>query len=156
MLLLIIFLSVGICTKIGDHKAANEKAATLPAFAFLTIDGRPISSVELAKTNDKIIIVFFNPECEHCQYMAKSLANAADKLDGYLVVMTTIADSASVSGFRRDYGLDMASYVLFLRDSKFEFEKIFGTSVVPSFFVYKNRVLTKKIIGETKIENLLQ
>jgi hypothetical protein len=88
--------------------------------------------------------------------MAKSLANAADKLDGYLVVMTTIADSASVSGFRRDYGLDMASYVLFLRDSKFEFEKIFGTSVVPSFFVYKNRVLTKKIIGETKIENLLQ
>jgi len=69
--------------------------------------------------------------------------------------MITIADSNSVARFTRDYQLNRMTNIILLRDTKFQFYKIFGTASVPSFFIYENQKLVKKIIGETKIETLL-
>lgn len=69
--------------------------------------------------------------------------------------MVTIADSTSVAKFNQDYHLNTLSNIVLLRDTKFQFYKIFGTTTVPSFFIYEHQKLVKKIIGETKIENLI-
>jgi len=69
--------------------------------------------------------------------------------------MVTISDSSEVVKFKNDYHLDSLPNLVLLKDSKFRFEKLFGTAMVPSFFIYKNKKLMKEIIGETKIENLL-
>lgn len=68
--------------------------------------------------------------------------------------MVTSADSASTNRFCTDYHLNLLKNIIVLRDAKNEFYKNFGTSNPPTFFIYNNGMLVKKITGETKIENI--
>ena len=155
LFLLAAFLGVNIYRKIAAKHIAERNTSVLPSFSFLTVDNKPFSNASITDVNSKIIINYFNPSCEHCQYMAKSYVKHANQVNDVSLIMVTIADSVSVSKFRNDYHLDTVHSITLLRDTKFQFEKIFGTGMVPCFFIYKDRKLLKKIVGETKIENLL-
>ena len=71
------------------------------------------------------------------------------------ILMITISDITTVSVFIKRYQLYSLPNITVLRDPKLECSKLFGTTVVPSFFVYENNQLIKKMEGETKIENLV-
>lgn len=148
-------LCISIYNKVNARRTIDQKIALLPAFSFATMDDEPFASGDLNTFHGRVIINYFSPDCEHCQYMARSFCKNADRLGDVLLVMVTIADRGSLARFRQDYHLDSIPHILFLRDSRLEFEKIFGMAVVPSFYCYKGGRLQKKIIGETKFENLL-
>lgn len=152
---LVVYLGFRIYNKIQQKQVAEKDIATLPAFNFYTLNNTVFNNNNLPDTNGKIILNFFSPNCEHCQYMATQYLQHKEQLNELTILMITIADSASVTKFYTDYKLKQLSNVIILRDKKFSFPKIFGTGVVPSFFIYNNQKLVKKIIGETKIENLL-
>ena len=147
------FFGVKIYEKIQAKNVVAESIATLPAFSFTAMNNQQFSSSSI--TSNTVIINLFNPECEHCRYMAQSFVQHANEIKDIQILMVTIADSASVAKFANEYGINKLSNVTLLLDRNFQFEKIFGTSVVPSFFVYKGKKLVKKVTGETKIENLL-
>ncbi|HEX8461730.1 MAG TPA: TlpA disulfide reductase family protein [Segetibacter sp.] len=153
---LIAVLSKNIYFKIQAKSVLQKTISDLPDFTLTTaLDNEPFRSTIFKNSNDTILINFFSPTCEHCQYMASSFIKNKEQLQNVKIVMVTIDDSISVAKFKKDYQLNIMPNVLLLRDTKFQFEKIFGTSVVPSFFLYVNGKLKKRIIGETKIENLL-
>jgi thiol-disulfide isomerase/thioredoxin len=149
----IVFIGYKIYHTIQAKNTAEKNTATLPAFTFSTVSNQPFSNTAIE--NNKIIINYFNPDCEHCQYMAQSLAQHANDIKDIQILMVTIADSATVVKFAGDYGINTLPNITLLLDKNFRFGKIFGTTTVPSFFVYRDKKLVKKIIGETKIENLL-
>ena len=153
--IIIVSLCVSIYQKTESKKIAAEKIAALPDFSFKSISGIIFSDSNLRNPHGKIIINYFNPECEHCQYMAQQFVKIADKLKDLTLLMITISDSLSIAKFKIDYHLDSIPNIILLRDTKFQFAKIFGTTVVPSFFIYTDKKLVKEIIGETKIENLI-
>jgi len=127
----------------------------MPSFQFEKINGISLSDRDLISFSERIVINFFSPTCEHCQYMAALYFKNKEELKNVTIIMITIADSNSVARFTRDYQLNRMTNIILLRDTKFQFYKIFGTASVPSFFIYENQKLVKKIIGETKIETLL-
>lgn len=153
---IIALLGINIHHKIQANNVTQKTISNLPDFTFTTLNNHPFHSTIFQNTNDTILVNFFSPTCEHCQYMASSFIKNKEQLQNVKIVMVTIADSISVAGFKKDYHLNILPNVLLLRDTQYQFEKIFGTSVVPSFFLYVNGKLVKKIIGETKIENLLR
>jgi hypothetical protein len=87
--------------------------------------------------------------------MAQNFMQHAADIKDIQILMVTIADSAAVVKFANDYGINKLPNITLLLDKNFQFGKIFGATTVPSFFVYKDKKLAKKIIGETKVENLL-
>jgi len=131
-----------------------QKGQALPVFSYVGYDGKLFSNRNLNKSR-MLIFNHFSPTCEHCQYMAKSFVANKEQLKDAAILMVTIADSTSVAKFSDEYQLATMPNIILLRDTKYQFEKTFGTSVVPSFFIYQNNKLVKKIIGETKIDNLL-
>ncbi len=147
-------LIANVYYKIKEKNHTQINMQNLPAFSFFTLDNKLFSAKDLNSYTGKIIINFFNPECEHCQYMSKKYIEYADSLKNIKIIMVTNADSATTVKFVTDFKLNSLSNIIVLRDTKFAFFKLFGSSVVPSFFVYKNQTLLKKISGETKIENL--
>jgi thiol-disulfide isomerase/thioredoxin len=149
------YLVYRVFATIQQKKAVEKNTAILPVFSFRTLNNKTFSHTDLENANDKIIFNHFSPTCEHCQYMAKSFLANKDKLKDVTILMVTIADSTSVAKFSNEYQLATMPNIILLRDTKYQFEKTFGTSVVPSFFIYQNTKLVKKIIGETKIDNLL-
>ena len=69
--------------------------------------------------------------------------------------MVSEESASKINSFYSEYHLDSIPSIIILRDSKYEFDKIFGTSVIPAFLVYKNKKLLKKILGETSLNYLI-
>jgi len=138
-----------------QRRVVEKGIVTLPIFKFVSMNGNPYNHQSLPEENGNIIFNFFSPNCEHCQYMATQYIKNQQKLKNATILMITTADSISTTKFYKDYQLNRLPNIVMLRDPQYKFYKIFGTGVVPSFFLYKDKVLVKKIIGETKIDNLL-
>lgn len=150
------YLLYHITITIQNNKYLAENIASIPQFSFTTLNQQTFSKQNLPDTLGKVIIELFSPDCEHCKYMAKTLVANKDRFrDTEIIMITPFGDSASVSEFIKTYQLTSLVKAHFLLDKKFDFPNIFGTSVVPSFFIYDNNKLVRQIKGETKIENLL-
>jgi hypothetical protein len=140
------------------RKALMEKSIqSLPAFSFRRQDGGLFDNSRIDPSAERILFDYFNPDCEHCQYMAGEFVRNADRLSHYQLILVTIADSTSVDQFRKTYGLDKVRNLVILRDTKFAFAGIFGPSMIPAFYLYgPDRKMIRKVLGETKMENLLK
>ncbi len=87
--------------------------------------------------------------------MIDEVVHNSNKLRGIQLIMVTVADSIASIHFKQSFKLERFPNIIILRDTNFQFEKLFGTSLIPTFFVYKKELLLKKIIGETTLEYLI-
>ncbi len=154
-LCIIITLSLLIAKKINDKNKSEMLILTIPNFSFATIDLHSFTKKDIDKTKSRIILNHFSPTCEHCQYMAGAIIKDSQKLKDIQILMITSADSATTSKFNIDYRLYLLPNIVVLRDTNYQFPKDFGTGILPSFFIYEHDKLIKKVLGESKIENLI-
>jgi thioredoxin-related protein len=118
----------------------------------------PVSeNVKGLKENTPSVFIAFHPECEHCQYEAKSINERHNDLENVNIVMFTVANDSMTKAFSKQYGLDSLKNVQIIADTTKEMEKIFGVKTIPTVFIYsaKNQ-LVKRYDGETKIEAILK
>ena len=135
----------------------RSDAGRLPSFAFRTLSGETFTGDMIKSGYSHIVINHFSPDCEFCQDMTGRIRDGRQRLGNTLVIMVTEADSAGIGAFMDKYGLRGLQNILVLRDPAFSFYLKFGTGAVPCFFVYDgNKQLEKRILGETKIEDLIQ
>lgn len=149
------FLSFKMYHKLEEKRVADANTTVLPSFSFYIQDGSLFTTDRSSYANEKVVINYFNPDCDHCQYMARQIKKTSPAFTGITILMVTNADSLSVSSFVKKYGLENIPGIILLRDPEYSFNRLFGSSIVPSFFLYKNRALVRKITGETKVENLI-
>jgi hypothetical protein len=144
-----------IAKLINEKKKRDEYISIIPSFSFLTLKQHSFSKNDIDFNKSRVIINHFNTTCEHCQYMAGEFIKDSLWLKDVQILMITSADSSASVKFCNDYKLSLLPNIIILRDTNFHFQKTFGTGAVPSFFIYQNNKLIKKVIGETKIENLI-
>jgi thiol-disulfide isomerase/thioredoxin len=144
-----------IIKKVNEKNKAESIIAKTPEFSFLTLDNLSFSDKNIENSESRLILNHFSPNCEHCQYMAGEFLKDSQKIKDVQILMITSADSASVAKFNSDYKLSLLPNIIILRDTNYQFQKTFRTSVVPSFFIYEHNKLVKKFIGETLINNLV-
>ena len=155
VLLVILVSCLFIIKKVNEKNKAESIIAKTPEFSFLTLDNHSFSDKNIENRKSRLILNHFSPNCEHCQYMAGEFIKDSQKLKDVQILMITSADSSSVAKFNSDYKLSLLSNIIILRDTNYQFQKTFGTGVVPSFFIYEQNKLVKKVIGETIIDNLI-
>lgn len=148
-------LFILLIIKIINKNHGNEKIIKTPNFLFITLNNQSFSNVQIMKSKNRLILNHFSPNCEHCQYMAGEFLKDSQKLKDVQVLMITSSDSASAAKFNGDYKLSLLPNIIILRDTNYQFQKTFGTGIVPSFFIYEQNKLVKKVIGETIINNLI-
>jgi thiol-disulfide isomerase/thioredoxin len=103
------------------------------------------------------VVLFFHPECEHCQYEAKIITEKQKEFMGVNLWWISFADSTIIRTFSKKYGLDDIpnSYVAHLSAEKIT--QTFGSNTIPHIFIYnKEQVLQKHFKGETKVEAILK
>lgn len=139
-----------------ERRRLRENAIrSVPAFDFKQLDGKSFSRDSVDFNVDRLVLNYYNPDCDHCQYVADQIVKNAVKFERIQLLMITPADKEKVADFCRRYQLESVPNLKLLLDTHHEFETVFGTSVTPSFFIYNyDGKLVEKIIGETKVENL--
>lgn len=111
----------------------------------------------LIKANTPSVFIAFSPDCEHCQYEAKSINDKQKELQNTNVVLFTSANDSLTNVFSHTYGLDTIKNVQVLSDKNDEMHKLFDVKTIPSIFIYnKEGQLVKQYKGETKIDAILK
>lgn len=150
---LVAFLGLKVHSKIETKAEVKHRIEKLPAFSFVQMDGRKYSK-DSVRHAQSIVMMYFDPECSHCQYMTTQIVKNINDLSAAQIIMVTNTDSIAVKHFVSDYHLAALKNIVVLCDPHSDFYKIWGSAVTPSFFIYKNGLLVKSFQGETKIENL--
>ena len=146
----------GIKTIQKASKSKAEQTATVPNFVLKNSKGEPFSSQSLQQSTPSVFIAF-HPECEHCQYEAKSINEKQKDLQGIQFVLFTSASDSATHSFSKTYGLDTLKNVHVVVDSTSEMRRLFDVKTIPTVFIYNaQKQLVKRFNGETKIEAIIK
>ncbi|MER0440343.1 hypothetical protein [Emticicia sp. W12TSBA100-4] len=152
ILALIAYFGFQIYQKIEAKKVFAEQVKYLPKSTNFQWIGKQIQ-----KNHAPIIILFFNPDCDHCQYEAKSILEHNSDFANTNFWWVTTVDSSAINDFSQKYNLDNLSNHYFAKLPAEKVVETFGSVSVPHIFIYdKTGVLQKEFRGETKIEALLR
>lgn len=140
----------------NTQKEITNRIQTLPHACFESLNGGQIC-VDEFDNQKPTVIIYFHPECEHCQYEASEIGRNAQQFEEANMIMVTPDDSIKrLEDFAANYHLWEVDNLAILIDRKREFKKHFGSSVSPSVFIYgTNQKLVKTYKGETKIEAII-
>ena len=138
-------------------KAATEKIQTLQHCCFESMHGGQ-TCLDGFNPNQPTVIIYFNPECEHCQYEATEIGRQPERFAKANMILITPDDSAKrIEAFASRFRLWQVDNLVVLLDRNFQFKNQFGTSVFPSVFIYgTNKRLLKQFVGEVKMEAVLK
>lgn len=137
-------------------KESEERIQTLQHACFESLNGGQIC-VDEFDNRKPTVIIYFHPECEHCQYEASEIMRNSRQFEATNLIMITPDDSIKrLEDFASKYHLWEVDNLAILIDRKREFKKRFGSAVLPSVFIYgTDRKLVKTYKGETKIEAII-
>lgn len=139
-----------------EKEKQKEMTAHLPVFNKRNIKGNIIDNNQL-KENTPSVFIAFNPECEHCQYEAKSINAKQHELQNINIVLFTSASDSLTKVFSKTYGLDTLKNVCVISDITGAMERQFDVKAIPTVFIYNaQNQLVKRFNGETKIEAILK
>ena len=146
----------GIKTIQKASKNKAEQTATIPNFVLKNSKGGFFSNPNL-QPNTPSVFIAFHPECEHCQYEAKSINAKQKDLQGIQFVLFTSASDSATHSFSKAYGLDTLKNIHVVVDSTNEMRRLFDVKTIPTVFIYNaQKQLVKRFNGETKIEAIIK
>lgn len=110
----------------------------IPAFSIQLTDSSNFSKKDLPK-NSPVVIIYFNPECGHCQQEATELSKNMDKFKKVFFVMAAYADLEKIKEFGELHGLDKFSNVKLGRETKYFLPVFYQVKTTPFSAVYDKK-----------------
>jgi hypothetical protein len=151
----IVFFAIGICNKLNKQNNLEENIKRLPFFSFATFENTSFNSLSI--NQGPVLIVRYNPECEHCQYEISELVKSEIPESSTKILLVSSADRNTIIKFLDQFRLAERPEIIQLFDTAYVFKNIFGSDIVPSNYIYNKELKLVRILhGETKIETILK
>jgi peroxiredoxin len=138
-------------------KEIGERVKTLQHCSFESLNGGQIF-VDEFDNRKPTVIIYFNPECEHCQFEASEIGKEAGQYAKANMILITPDDSTKrIEAFAIKYHLWEVDNLTILLDREKQFKNRFGTAVFPSTFIYgPDKKLIKMFRGETRMDAIIK
>ncbi|MBW6482528.1 MAG: peroxiredoxin family protein [Vicingaceae bacterium] len=154
IVILISYFGYKSIKKHNINKQVELTLNELPVFSFYTLNKEEFTYSNATK--QQTLIIYFHPECEHCQYETKQLVLNKEKFFDTQILMISPAELTDIKQFKIDYNLNNLTHFNLLWDKDRKFESYFGKSTFPTLLIYnQENKLQKKYKGEVKIETVL-
>lgn len=112
------------------------KNPTIPAFNLIKIpDSSNFTNNQLQK-NIPTVLVFFMPDCDHCQDATKNLTAKIDKLKDVQIVMVAGMEFSAVKKFYADYKIADHPNITITRDPTLALPLYYKVHSIPDVYVY--------------------
>lgn len=108
----------------------------------------------LNETNPTILI-YFNPDCDHCHQQAESIRDTLHAFQGIHQVWISSNTLSHIRQFSQTYGLIGMPEVDFTKIEENKVFETFGSLSIPHIFIYNNGLLTQEFKGATSPKKLL-
>ena len=122
-----------------DMSAPFRKNPVIPSFDLL----RPDSSTHLTKADisakHKTLLMFFSPECTHCQHQTEDMLAAIDSLKDIQIVMATYQPFEEMVAFNQKYEIEKYGNIKLGRDTKYFLPPYYRMKSLPFLVLYDAR-----------------
>lgn len=153
IMVLVILLIVGTIMKKNKADDIRQRISTLPDFTLPALDRSIFNSSEISE--GPLLVMYFHPECEHCQFEISSLIKSNIPGSGAKILLISYEGGKKIRLFMQQFDIKNDSIFTVLSDTAFVFSELFRTDVIPTNFIYsENLRLVKTLKGETSIETL--
>lgn len=122
----------------------------------LTMTKTSGEEVFLRGLDGKLILIFFNPDCDHCQNEAKAIAENKSLFKEYQLYFVSSDSVHNIAKFATDYGLNEPNIHLGRAEPMDVYRAMGPLDAVPAIFIYNNRKKVKEFKGETPLAELQQ
>ena len=135
--LLSIFIAAALFSQAQqfDETPPYKKNSALPEFKILQADSTWFTDL-LIPEHKPVIIMYFSPECGHCQTEAENLAQNRDKLDSAFMLFVSYHSPEEIGDFVKKYKLDKFRYTAAGRDTEYNLPSFFRVQQTPFIAVY--------------------
>jgi thiol-disulfide isomerase/thioredoxin len=141
----------------ADTLKPYQKYPKLPAFNIRLMDSTTVFNTYNIPAGKKTMIVFFSPDCKHCQALVRHLTRSMDSFENVQFYMVTPVHSmADLRNFYHKYHLgDYKNIKVVGRDYEFFFGTFYGIKVVPDLALYdEHKMLIKLFEGDTPLADI--
>lgn len=154
LLISIIALGIVIAVVFGTQKEIMPMGSSLPKLGYVSSKGSGFISIK----NKPLMVMYFKPDCPHCEYELKTMNNRITEMNGMdIIIITTDKKYIQDAVFNRWNNLAGAENVEFGWVDQKDYDEKIGINVTPVFIFFNtNGKLINKIIGETKFDRLLE
>ncbi|SRR6266498_2707499 len=85
------------------EKIEAQSADQIPPFKMLMSDGKFFSAIDLPK-NKPLVLIYFAPDCEHCQVLMNELFKNIEAFKTVQIVLITFKPIQDLQAFEKLYG----------------------------------------------------
>jgi len=139
-----------------DPIAPYQKDSTIPAFSILQTDSTWFNKEALPE-NKPVIIIYFSPECSHCQLTAHEFEEKRDKFKNVFFVWVSYLSMPQIKSFAEEYKLLDAKNIRVGRDTKYFIPPYYHLKYTPFIAVYgKDGKLIQTYDGGTEPDTIVK
>lgn len=152
--LLLLFVALII---FGCSNAQNfAPPATIPPYKILNTDSVNITPANLKK-NKPVMIIYFSPDCSHCQHLMDEMKPHFEKLKGVQVVMISFVQLKSIQAFYKSYGLKKyPNFIVGTEGYTYAVQKFYQIKTTPYIAIYdKKGILAKTFEKAPTMDDLM-
>ncbi len=127
-----------------DNTPPYKKDLHIPDFTILQPDSTYFTKAQVPKY-EYTAIIYFAPDCGHCQYTVKELVKSMDSLKNIFFILVAYKPLNEIREFYTNYGLDKFSNVRIGRDPKYFVPSFFRVTSTPFVAVYNRTGLLARV-----------
>lgn len=116
-----------------------KRFPTVPPFELTKEDGKTKISKSNLKKNQPVVVMFFSPDCDHCQHQTEDIIKNISALKEVQIVMATYQPLETLMAFKQKYGLEKYPNILVGRDTQYFLPSFFGVKSLPFLAFYNKK-----------------
>lgn len=148
-----LFLGYLVIDKLLYKKQILNKIQSLPEVPLYDLDSTAFQLSSIHPT----VLIYFNTECEHCQYEAVEIKKSIEYFKKESILLISSEGIKKITEFSRKHGLNIYSFVNFAKIKPEDVYETFGSIHAPHVFIYSREgTLVKDFNGEVKVESILK
>lgn len=155
LLITICLFSLGATFAQYDTIPPYKKSVYFPAVRLLLPDSVSYFTKSNFDKKSSVMVMLFNPQCEHCQHETSELVKHIDKFKGTEILMVTSMPYDSMMNFRERYQLAKYDNIIVAQDANFTLISFFSIHALPTLAFYnRNKEFTGIFEGGLPIDKI--
>lgn len=152
-----LFFSVLIYFSVGFFCASSACAQTIPSFKILLSDDNIFSATDLPK-GKPVILIYFDPDCDHCQKLMKEFFPKMNEFRKAEIIMVTFKPVSDLIAFEKLHETSKyANVKVGTEGNTFYLRYYYGLEKMPFTALYdKNGNLVYSYKEQTPVDDLLR
>lgn len=136
LIALLMIASFFITDGYAQEQAPAKRFPIIPQFTLLGVDSSSIITKANLADNKKTMIMYFSPDCDHCQHQTEALLKSIDRFKGVQIVMATYQPFEEMTAFYKKYNIGTYPQIHLGRDTKFFFVPFYQIRDLPYIALY--------------------